>query len=516
MIRAWFLLIVAFALPAAVAEPVTKPQPAGFPEQTAADVFATALDFVAPRILTPVPVQQLALWGLRGLTVLDPTLVPELEGRNLRLVVSKIVLFEALAPDQDNAEGWGEMVAELTEAAWKNSAALRRAGLQGIISSFFSELFAPLDPYSRYVPPAEAELERTQRAGEASIGLTLIEGRGSLQVQEVMPDGPAAEAGLRPGDRILAIDHQPADEHDVAAAVAMLGGRDKTQVALTVRTRSGIVRQMSIRRAVLPPETVLAERQADMLVLRLTGFNDLTGRHVRHALTQGLAGPRRPRGIVFDLRGNRGGPVDQAVEVAGSVLGTGLVATIAGRDPDANRVLQADATDLSGGLPVIVIVDGESASAAEIVAAALADDRRAVVVGSATLGKGLVETVTGLPDGGELFVTWGRVYAPLGWPIQDLGVLPQVCTSLGEDELQRQLGSLAEGLEPMAKALARNRTAHPSQPLVNILAIRNTCPAAAGGEADLEAARFLIRNPTAYIAALLPPQLLPAKPAGSP
>lgn len=512
MIRIGLLLIVVFSAPA-LAEPVEPPQ---FAEELTSDVVATALDFMAPRILTPASIQQLTLWGLRGLTALDPALVPQRDGRNMRLVASGKMLFDAPIPDPDDVDGWADTAAGMMKAAWTNSAALRRAGVQAVITSFFDELFAELDPYSRYVAPAQAEIERAQRAGQADIGLTVVPGRGSLVIEGVIADGPAAMAGLHSGDRILAIDGMQTDWRDAADAAALLAGPDKTPVVLTVRTRNGATREVTVLRAILPPETVFAERVGDLLVLRLTGFNGLTGGRVEHALTHGLAGSRRPRGIVFDLRGNHGGPLHQAVEVAGTVLGTGLVATTVGRDPDANRVLQADATDLSGGLPVIVVVDGTSASAAEIVAAALADDRRAVVVGSATLGKGLIQTVTELPDGGELFVTWSRVLAPLGWPLQSLGVLPQVCTSLGDEELRRQLDRLAQGEEPMEKALTRNRTARPSLPLADVLAIRNACPAAEGREADLTAARFLIHHPAAYVAALLPPQLLPASRAGPP
>ena len=127
------------------------------------------------------------------------------------------------------------------------------------------------------------------------------------------------------------------------------------------------------------------------------------------------------------------------------------------------------------------------------------------MIGSSTLGKGLVQTIAPLPDGGELFVTWSRVLAPRGWPIQGLGVLPQVCTSLGQDTLSWQLAALAQGRQTMTKALETHRAARaPLQP-AQILAIRKACPAAEGREADLDTARLLIRDPAAYAAALLPP-----------
>jgi carboxyl-terminal processing protease len=151
------------------------------------------------------------------------------------------------------------------------------------------------------------------------------------------------------------------------------------------------------------------------------------------------------------------------------------------------------------------MVDGRTASAAEVLAAAIADRGRGGVVGSSTLGKGLVQTLTPLPDGGELYVTWSRILAPRGWPIQGLGLLPQVCTSLGQQSLSWQLAALSEGRQPMAPAVETHRAARAPLPPAQVIAIRNACPAAEGRDADLETARQLIRDAAAYAAALLPP-----------
>ena len=154
---------------------------------------------------------------------------------------------------------------------------------------------------------------------------------------------------------------------------------------------------------------------------------------------------------------------------------------------------------------MVVLVDGLTASAAEVLAAALADRGRAVVVGSATFGKGLVQTIVPLPDGGELFITWSRILAPRGWPIQGLGVLPQVCTSLGGGSARQQVNALAGGRQSMQAAIDAHRGARPPLPLARIQAIRDACPAAEGRADDLSVARDLIANPAAYAAALLPP-----------
>ena len=195
----------------------------------------------------------------------------------------------------------------------------------------------------------------------------------------------------------------------------------------------------------------------------------------------------------------------QAVLIADSLLPAGMIAEAAGgRDPDADQKFTAEGSDITAGLPMVVLVDGQTASAAEILAAALADNRRAVVVGSSTLGKGLVQAVTILPDGGELFITWSRVLAPRGWPLQTLGVIPQVCTSLGAQNLSAQFSALRAGSNLMAAADMAARAGRAPMPIDDILAIRDTCPADIGGDLDISAARFLLASPAAYKAALLP------------
>ena len=127
------------------------------------------------------------------------------------------------------------------------------------------------------------------------------------------------------------------------------------------------------------------------------------------------------------------------------------------------------------------------------------------MVGSGTLGKGLVQTIATLPDGGELFVSWSRVLAPAGWPLQGLGVLPQICTSFGQDAANAQLRSLDSGIQPMADAIARHRAARAPLPAAEVVALRNACPAGEARDMDLTAARFLASHPTAYATARLTP-----------
>jgi carboxyl-terminal processing protease len=482
---------------------------AAFDPVLLANVYAAAFAFMTPRTLEPVAVSQLTVWGLHGFTALDPEIVAELRDGRLRLMARDRVLLVRAPPAEADISGWAGAAAELSTAAVAASALVRRAGTQGIVQSFFDELFNHLDPYSRYVPPREAVEDRERRSGQAGAGLRLSRRGAAVTVTEAIADGPGAIAGIHPGDAILAVDGQSTQGKDARTVEKLIDGPEGTRVVIGWRGRDGRARSAELERALVPPETVYAQRIGDVLIVQVTAFSRSTDSHMAHAIEQGLAGARPsgqpPGGIVLDLRGNRGGLLRQAVTASDSLLPAGIVAITAGRDPEASRTWRSVSGELAENIPVVVMVDGRTASAAEILAAALADRGRGVVIGSATIGKGLVQTITPLPDGGELFVTWSRVLAPRGWPIQGLGVLPQVCTSLGLDALDVQLASLARGRQPMAQALATHRAARAPLPPAQILAIRSACPAAVGREADLDAARQLIRDPAAYAAALLPP-----------
>jgi carboxyl-terminal processing protease len=494
-------LLLCIVLPA-LAEPFVPGQTLDAP--LIARVTASALAFMQPRTLELVPTWQLAMWGLRGLTTLDERLAVDLREGTLRLSAGARTLATRRAPGRDDAAGWGEATAQLVRVGWDASEAVRRSGTQGVLRSFFDELFNHLDPYSRYASPAEAQADRIRRAGRAGIGVELARRRAGVEVREVAADGPAALAGVRRGDRVLAVNGQTIAGADLASVGALLGGPEGTGVSVAIRSPDGRVRTVSLVRALVPPETVKAVRIGDLLLLRISGFSSDTAARMAHEIEHGTAGPHPPRGLVLDLRGNPGGLLRQAASAAGTLIPRGLVARTVGRNPAATHEFRAGGVDLAHGLPVVVMVDGRSASAAEILAAALADEGRAVVVGSSTLGKGLVQTITSLPDGGDLAITWSRVLAPLGWPIQGLGVLPQVCTSLGGEQLARQLAELRQHQSLLQAALIRHRSARAPLPPAEMLEIRSACPAAEGQDADFSTAHMLIETPPAYAAALLP------------
>ena len=469
-------------------------------------MLAESLRQVLERHLERPAPGDLALWSLRGLSVLDPRIEATRRGTEIALRVEDRVLATApLTPlagrdPPATAGALANLLGGFYEASWRSSPALRRAGAERLIASGFEEVFNHLDPYSRYLTPTEVRAVRERRVGQSALGLRIAVQGNALAVAAVTPGGPAALAGIRAGDQLLAVDGRRLGARDPGLAAALLEGPEGSTVRLSL-SRAGRVREVALPREPAVAGTVTAERREDILWIRIASFSALTERQLTAALVDGFA-ERAPRGVVLDLRANRGGLLSQAVAAADAFLADGLVARTEGRHPEATRRYEAGGQDLARGRPVVVLVDGRTASAAEIVALALADRRRAAVVGSATMGKGLIQLIAPLPNEGEIMVTWSRVLAPSGWPLHGIGVLPVLCTSLGPQALATGLAGLQAGQAPMAAALARQRAARAPVPAAEQLALRGACPAAEGRQADLLAARALIESPAAYAAAL--------------
>src|ERR1700722_6836297 len=214
---------------------------------------------MAPRTLDPVAVSQLTVWGLHGLTALDPDLAVEARDGALWLSLPTRPLGNIPAPKTDDPAAWAAAAAQLSAVAWTASAKLRRAGTTGVITNFFDEVFNHLDPYSRYVPPIEAGEDRARRSGSAGAGITLIAEGGAILVQRIVSDGPAAAAGIHARDAIVAVNGQSTRGVDVDTVAGWIAGPEDTRVGVTVRSREGRVRTVDVMRSMVPPDTVFAE-----------------------------------------------------------------------------------------------------------------------------------------------------------------------------------------------------------------------------------------------------------------
>jgi carboxyl-terminal processing protease len=258
----------------------------------------------------------------------------------------------------------------------------------------------------------------------------------------------------------------------------------------------------SMRRAYVIPTTVTYERRGDIAHIRLSGFNKSTPEALKASMEKAAAeiGPAMT-GLVLDMRDNPGGLLDRAIATAGLLLDGGVVLTTEGRHPDSRITFRSSGPGFLPRVPMVVVINGRSASAAEILAAALQDRGRAVVVGSTSYGKGTVQTVVPLPNEGELTLTWSRMRAPSGYAWAEIGVLPTVCTAKFGDT-----STLATELESRAQEVRRAlsdwhavRDPTPEQ----VATLRSLCPPQDRSTArDVEFAERVLRDQTLYARAI--------------
>ena len=518
------------------------PAPPVFSAPITRDVLVAALGFLEPRTLEAHSARDFCVWGLDGLTAIDPTLsvtvtpsaatpasaVVHTPGTavaaekpadapspaTLSVLQGQTVLFSRVLPSADSHTAWADLVTAAMQAAWQHSSTLRDAGSDALLQGFFDELFNHLDPYSRYLGPSPATSDRTRRTGSTgTVGLSLGQSGRNIVITAVNANGPAWEAGIDTGEHLVSVNGRSTHGQDAATVQEWLEGDEHSAVTLGIAAKGHRPTTFKLQRVQVPPETVFASTDGPFTVLRVTSFSTQTAEEISQYIDQVVDEPTpdaptpppgkgKAAGIILDLRGDRGGVLQQAVTTAALLLDHGVAVTTQGRNPLANHIWAVQGGDMTNGTPVVVLVDGRTASAAEILASALADHRRAVVIGSETLGKGLVQVIGQMPNGGELFVTWSRNQAPLGWPIQGLGVMPQICTSLGADTLQAQLSALKAGSSLQGEAVQTARAARYPVPVAKILEIRKHCPAAIGSDADMDAAKALLSSPAAYKAAL--------------
>jgi carboxyl-terminal processing protease len=253
-----------------------------------------------------------------------------------------------------------------------------------------------------------------------------------------------------------------------------------------------------MKRAKIVPTTVTYERRGDVALIHLTGFNTATTDNLKAAIDKARADIGRDMaGVIIDMRSNRGGLLDQAQGVSELFIGDGTIFSTAGRHPDSRRVYKSSSGKVPD-LPIVVLMNGGSASAAEIVAAALQDRGRALVVGTTSYGKGTVQTVVRLSNEGELILTWSRLQAPSGYTWNELGVLPNVCTSkMGDAERLAATSLTSSGATLMRWHALRN----PSKQEVEDL--RKICPPGEGTpEADVALATRILHDRALYAQAV--------------
>ena len=300
-----------------------------------------------------------------------------------------------------------------------------------LIEAAINGMLTSLDPHSSYLSPDDAAQMRVQTRGEfGGLGIEVTQEDGFVKVVSPIDGTPADEAGIEAGDFITHVDGETVLGLNLDEAVDLMRGPVGSEIVITVvREGESEPFDVTIVRDTIKLTAVRTRTEGETIVLRVTTFNDQTYPNLKSGLEkqiQEAGGIDKINGIVVDLRNNPGGLLTQAIRVSDAFLEAGEIVSTRGRDPQDGDRFNATPGDLAQGKPLVVLINGGSASASEIVAGALQDHRRAIVVGTKSFGKGSVQTVMPLRSDGAMRLTTARYYTPSGRSIQALGVSPDI------------------------------------------------------------------------------------------
>jgi C-terminal peptidase prc len=333
---------------------------------------------------------------------------------------------------------------------------------KSLVENAINGMLTSLDPHSSYLNPEAAKDMRVQTKGEfGGLGIEVTMENELVKVITPIDDTPAARAGVLAGDYISAIDGEEVRGLTLNEAVEKMRGLINTPIELTI-LREGADKpiKLTIMRDVIKVKAVKFRVENDVGYMKITSFTEKTFDDLESAIDtiKKQVPAEKLKGYVLDLRLNPGGLLDQAVSVSDAFLERGEIVSTRGRDPKDISRFDARAGDLAGGKPIIVLVNGGSASASEIVAGALQDQRRATVLGTQSFGKGSVQTIIPLAENGALRLTTALYYTPAGKSIQGKGITPDIKVeqplppelqgrdvSRGESDLKGHIKGVEEG-----------------------------------------------------------------------
>lgn len=340
-----------------------------------------------------------------------------------------------------------------------------------LIEAAINGMLSSLDPHSSYMNEKEfKEMQVTTKGEFGGLGIEVTMENGLVKVVSPIDETPAAKAGVKPGDFISFIDDEPVLGMTLSEAVDKMRGTVDTKVKLTIlRPDANEPLELTLSRAVIKVKSVRGRAEGDVAYLRVTAFTETTTDLLKSESERLKKEIGNVRGMVLDLRNNPGGLLDQAISVSDAFLKEGEVVSTRERDPKNTRRYTARSGNelFPETTPMVILVNNGSASASEIVAGALQDHKRAVVLGTQSFGKGSVQNVVPIPDHGAIRLTTARYYTPSGRSIQAKGITPDIVVEPAkieiikpehtrlEADLRRRLVNLQEEKKKQAEKAAK-------------------------------------------------------------
>ena len=306
------------------------------------------------------------------------------------------------------------------------------------IDGAINGMLQSLDPYSSYMSPQTFKNMNTETKGEfGGLGIEVTMEGGLVKVITPIDDTPADKAGIKSGDYIIKLDDKQVKGITLDEAVNTMRGKSGTSITLTIR-RVNVNEPITVKivREVIKTKSVISEVKENIGYLRLRSFNEKSGDELIDKIKEIKRNSTNISGYILDLRNNPGGLLSQAIKISDAFLDSGEIVSTKGRDPRDIKVYNSKKGDEINGKPLIVLINQGSASASEIVAGALKDHKRAIVVGEKSFGKGSVQSIMPLSNGGGLRLTTAKYYLPSGETIEEIGVLPDIKVEQQKDNFK--------------------------------------------------------------------------------
>ena len=330
-----------------------------------------------------------------------------------------------------------------------------------LIEAAVNGMLTSLDPHSGYLNSKNYRDMQIRTRGEfGGLGIEVTMENGLVKVVSPIDDTPAFRAKLQSGDLISHLDGKPVQGLSLSEAVEKMRGKVGSKLTITIRRGVSKPFKVELTRAIIKIRSVRSRIEGnDVAYIRITTFSEKTEAGVKNALKRmEQTASEKLKGLVLDLRNNPGGLLDQSVKVSDAFLSQGEIVSTRSRRPETGQRFNAKPGDISNGLPIVVLVNGGSASASEIVAGALQDHRRAIVLGTRSFGKGSVQTIIPLSGHGAIRLTTARYFTPSGRSIQAKGIVPDIIVE------QLKLEKITQANRPREEDL-RGRLDNPNKPV---------------------------------------------------
>ena len=407
------------------------------------------------------------------------------------IAVIALAVVTAVSAQQNNSETYRQLnlFGDIFERVQTDY--VEEVSEEKLIEAAINGMLTSLDPHSGYLNQKNYRDMQIRTRGEfGGLGIEVTMENGLVKVVSPIDDTPAYRADLKPGDLITHLDREPIQGLSLSEAVEKMRGKVGSELTLTIRR--GVTKPFNVKltRAIIKIRSVRSRMEGnDVAYIRITTFSEKTERGVKTALKLlKQTATKKLKGLVLDLRNNPGGLLDQSVKISDAFLNQGEIVSTRSRQPRAGQRFNAKPGDIANGLPMVVLVNGGSASASEIVAGALQDHRRAIILGTRSFGKGSVQTIVPLSGHGAIRLTTARYFTPSGRSIQAKGIVPDIIVE------QLKLEKIDQPNRPREEDL-RGRLDNPNKPGT---AAKKNAPKSVSRDYQLSRALDLLRGIALY------------------